>query len=370
MARAAIRQIVIGVAVSGLLAGCVDGGNPFAAAPATEAGSTAAPAFKPSAKGNRDVEAPDVFSVSETALWDGRPSLGGVWVASPDTKDPERVIMRNTANGQTVVGALFRRERDNPGPKLQISSDAAEALGLLAGQPAEISVTALRREEVAEPVAEPVMAAAAEAPKDGTAKPSDAATAIDTTAIATAALDKVDGKPAAAAEQPVAAAPVKETRKTRRQKAAEAKAAAAAAAGVPLDATATVAGSDTAAAPLLVPEKPKTRKELRAEAAAAKRAAAEAASAAAATVGVAALPATAAPAPAAASEGRPIQIGFFSEEANANRAVAALGKAGVPATARREESSGKVYWTVTARGDAAVLKKAKAAGFADAYFLK
>ena len=32
----------------------------------------------------------------------------------------------------------------------QVSSDAAEALGLLAGQPVELNVTALRREEVAE----------------------------------------------------------------------------------------------------------------------------------------------------------------------------------------------------------------------------
>ena len=47
---------------------------------------------------DRDVEAPDVFQVSDQALWDGRPSLGGVWVASPDAVDPERVILRNPAN--------------------------------------------------------------------------------------------------------------------------------------------------------------------------------------------------------------------------------------------------------------------------------
>ena len=99
---------------------------------------------------DRDVEAPEVFQVTDDALWDGRPSLGGVWVASPDTKDPERVIMRNPANGKFVIGALFRRERDNPGPALQISSDAAAALGLLAGAPVKLSVTALRREEAPE----------------------------------------------------------------------------------------------------------------------------------------------------------------------------------------------------------------------------
>ena len=96
----------------------------------------------------RDVEAPDVFSVSEAGLWDGRPSLGGVWVAHPDVVDPERVIIRNTANNKFVVGALFRREREIPGPRIQASSDAAAALGMLAGAPVQLSVTALRREEI------------------------------------------------------------------------------------------------------------------------------------------------------------------------------------------------------------------------------
>ena len=95
----------------------------------------------------RDIEAPEVFSLTEAGLWDGRPSLGGVWVAHPTVTDPERVIIRNTANGKFVIGALFRRELDNPGPALQISSDAADALGVLAGSPATLSVIALRREE-------------------------------------------------------------------------------------------------------------------------------------------------------------------------------------------------------------------------------
>jgi rare lipoprotein A len=101
----------------------------------------------------QDVEKPDVFSVTDAGLWDGRPSLGGVWVAHPDVEEPERVIIRNTANDRFVIGALFRRERDNPGPALQVSSDAADALGMLAGAPATLSVVALRRETV--PVAQP-----------------------------------------------------------------------------------------------------------------------------------------------------------------------------------------------------------------------
>ena len=132
----------------------------------------------------RDVESPDVFSANEAGLWDGRPSLGGVWVAHPDVTDPERVIIRNSDNDKFVVGALFRRERDIPGPRLQISSDAAEALGMLAGAPAELNVTALRKEEVAlEPEVAPLEADTVAAPSEITATPLDpiesAAAAID-----------------------------------------------------------------------------------------------------------------------------------------------------------------------------------------------
>ena len=197
MAGATIRQIVFGAATLGLLAGCVDGAD----SPTTEATSTTAPATKRGAA--QEVEAPEVFQTTDTALWDGRPSLGGIWVASPDTKDPERVIMFNPANGQSVIGALFRRERDNPGPTLQLSSDAAEALGILAGQPASIKVTALRKVEAAEPepaapLTESSPEAAAGAPAETSAEAT--ASAAGTTAIAAAALDAADGSGVPAAD--------------------------------------------------------------------------------------------------------------------------------------------------------------------------
>ncbi|OCX61421.1 sporulation domain-containing protein [Thioclava sp. SK-1] len=153
-----VCSFLLGTAI--VLTGCKPGENGFnlmkkpdgAAQPATSARMV-----------ERDVEAPDVFSVDEDGLWDGRPSLGGVWVAHPSVKDPERVIIRNDANGKFVIGALFRRERENPGPKLQVSSDAAEALGMLAGAPTKLSVVALRREEApaqdAPLVTDPVVAA-------------------------------------------------------------------------------------------------------------------------------------------------------------------------------------------------------------------
>lgn len=147
--RAATGALLIAAGLA--LAGCAEGERPLGflggGGGAGGDGSTAAATRIV----ERDVEAPQVFQVSEAGLWDGRPSLGGVWVAYPGIDDPERVIIRNPTNERFVIGALFRRERENPGPRLQVSSDAAEALGMLAGQPVTLQVTALRREEVPEP---------------------------------------------------------------------------------------------------------------------------------------------------------------------------------------------------------------------------
>lgn len=193
----------IGLAV---LAGCEDGANfnPFQAKP----GQTAEGATKTSTVKlvERDVEAPGVFQVTDMGLWDGRPSLGGVWVAHPDVKDPERVIIRNTANSKFVIGALFRRERDNPGPALQVSSDAANALGMLAGAPVQLNVTALRREEA------PVTPDAADTPEEAQtadlAAPGDIeATSLDPIAGAAAAIDAAEAETAATPRSAPAAKP-------------------------------------------------------------------------------------------------------------------------------------------------------------------
>ena len=198
MASAPYRTLAfLGIAALAL-AGCEAGTNPFKSGTATETAPDAAvPAARAGRSAGADVEAPEVFNMTAQGLWDGRPSLGGVWVASADAKDPERVIIRNDATGETVIGALFRRERENPGPPIQISSDAAEALGLLAGQPAKVTVTALRR-------AEDIPAAATAASEPAKAgKPAKAAAqtepavletgTLDTGAVA-AAIDKADAK--------------------------------------------------------------------------------------------------------------------------------------------------------------------------------
>ncbi len=290
MTAVVLRHLILAAVASVGLVACQQGAGPLGKPAKSDAAAT--DAAEPAVTGarsvklvDRDVEAPEIFQVTDEALWDGRPSLGGVWVASPDAIDPERVILRNAANGKFVIGALFRRERDNPGPKLQISSDAAAALGFLAGQPGKISVTALRREEApqtAPDASKPILDAAETV----------ATETLDPIAGASAAIDKADG--------PISSGPI-------------------ATAPLPADAAA------------LAP---------------------------------------AAPAPVAGGSGGYIQIGIFSIEGNAQRAADTLGKAGVAATVRKEESQGKPFWSVTARGDAAVLGKIKQAGFKDAYFLK
>ncbi|MFD2738821.1 SPOR domain-containing protein [Sulfitobacter aestuarii] len=144
--RRPLLLLSVGTVALSLLAGCGEGGR-FSLGSGGESATGDAP--RSTRLVERDVEAPDVFSVTEEGLWDGRPSLGGVWVAHPDVKEPERVIIRNQQNEKFVIGALFRRERDLPGPSLQISSDAAAALDVLAGAPAPLNVTALRRQEQA-----------------------------------------------------------------------------------------------------------------------------------------------------------------------------------------------------------------------------
>lgn len=95
-----------------------------------------------------DVIAPEAFSITDSALWDGRPTFGGVWVAHPDAETPERVRIRNIETGKEVIGALYKRERDFPGPKIELSADAASALGVLAGNPTQLSIATLRRRTV------------------------------------------------------------------------------------------------------------------------------------------------------------------------------------------------------------------------------
>jgi len=173
----------------GVVAGCEEGPNMAFLQPKDSATKTGSKPGQSTKLVERDVEAPDVFQVTEAGLWDGRPSLGGVWVAHPEVNDPQRVIIRNSANGKFVIGALFRREREIPGPRIQASSDAAAALGMLAGAPVELNITALVRESVPDETAIPTVIE----DTDGDITE----TALDPIAGAAAAIDAAEAIPAA-----------------------------------------------------------------------------------------------------------------------------------------------------------------------------
>lgn len=203
-----VRRRSLGVvgALCALLAGCDESGEFSLFEPPAEAEAAADDPTTSTRLVERDVEAPEVFQVTDMGLWDGRPSLGGVWVAHADVEDPERVIIRNTANGQFVIGALFRREREVPGPAIQVSSDAAGALGMLAGAPQQLNVTALRRETAPKPETEVPSDQALVAPDAVEETPLDpiegAAAAIDAAeaeAQEAAAADTADADPVAPA---------------------------------------------------------------------------------------------------------------------------------------------------------------------------
>lgn len=285
--RAMKIALVLGTGLA--LAGCQETtGNPFGfLKPKTETGDAAAAKSESGTKlVERDVEAPQVFSVDEKGLWDGRPSLGGVWVAYPGVKDPERVIVRNKSNGKFVIGALFKRELDAPGPKLQVSSDAADALGMLAGAPTELSVIALRRETApaetaqAEPlVSKPVIAQPETVEQSSLDAPGDTGGSAAKPASVTGDTASMPTKPQPKPAKPAIGAPP---------------------APGPAPAPPVAATTQTAAAPK-------------------------------------------------APAGRMyVQIGIFSSEANAKRAQSQMAKAGIIASIRKETSHSKTFWRVVA----------------------
>lgn len=308
---------------AGVLAGCEEGAQMPGFLDSKDKPADAAPAQDTRTKlVERDVEAPEVFQVTEAGLWDGRPSLGGVWVAHPDVTDPERVIIRNKANGKFVIGALFRRERAIPGPRLQASSDAAAALGMLAGAPVELNVTALRRETVdPEPAPEAAATEAPEAPakvEESTLDPIAGAAAAIKASEADAAADASTNEPAKKRGSNLF------SRLTgKRTDKVDSK------------------PDEPATADTPAPEQPAAKPAVK---------------------------------PKASSLTKPyIQIGIFSVKANAERTADQMRGAGMVPTVLDQTSNGKRFWRVvvgparTTSERSALLKKVKETGFSDAY---
>lgn len=339
-----------------------------------------------------DVEAPDLFNTQEKGLWDGRPSLGGVWVAHPSVTTPQRVIIRNTENGKSTVGALFRRERENPGPRIQLSSDAADRLGILAGQPAQLSVIALKREEVEEETKLPI---SDESPTDDTSA-AEGADSDDIAAAAAQAIENVDGDAASDGETPavqpvaeecspssfgrrcrtkppVAATPAPDAAATAEEGAANAEATESGAA--PADATAVQPVPETRS-PSSFGRRSSRRANREAPAAdvATDAAASDVTSAPLdATAGAPETPA-AAPAQAASNlRNSYLQAGTFTTEANANSAAQAMRGQGLNASVRQQKRGSNTLWRVVV-GPAnnraeqrQQLEKLKGLGYPDAF---
>lgn len=343
------RRVVSGVSLVIVLAlaGCLDGTG----------GATSASRDTPRAGQavERDVEAPEVFSKRDSALWDGRPSLGGVWVAHPDARTPERVIIRNAETGRETIGALFKRERMNPGPIFQVSADAAAAVGMLAGAPTGIEVIALRTEETGPA---PVAAAAANTATVETT--SDVAEAPAAAAAEPAPLQSANAEGAVADTETTIAMPEDETAAPRGgffsrifgRRGSQAAVADAAAIetqvldGGPIE-TATAAPD----APLRMPTPVTPQASTAAPVAAAQA--------------------------AASTLAQPfIQLGIFSVEANATRAQKLARDAGLSARVITGQTQGNQFWRVTV-GPASttaeqrdLLGRVKALGFNDAYTVR
>ncbi len=313
------------------LAACMEGNGMTSGSSGTREARASA-----SASGERDVEDPSIFSKRENGLWDGRPSLGGAWVAHPDVTSPERVIIRNTETGQETIGALFRRERMNPGPSFQVSGEAANAVGMLAGAPTMIEVVALRVEEAPTPApdAEVAMAAA-----EDSEVPRDVAAAAESAIARDAAEPERRGGlfgrlfgGRSAEPEPEPAPEVIETQS--------------------LDDTEFA----SAAAPPPRPEAP--------------------AAAPAPTPAPTSTP-TPAAAPAESSLAQPfIQLGIFSVEANARNAQSMAQGADLSARVIPGSAQGNAFWRVvvgpaqSTEARREMLEKVKSLGFADAYAVR
>lgn len=351
---AAVARFTPTIAFLGILAlaGCEEGVGPFAAQEPEEASVTLSASPEPTFE-ERDVEAPDVFGATESGLWDGRPSLGGVWVAHPEVATPERVQIRNEATGKTVVGALFRRERENPGPRFQISSDAASALGILAGQPTMLDVVALRREIIEIP---------AEIDSDMDAPDLDES---DQAVVA----DMIDTAPeeAGAVDALAADLPEETTEAPKRRSGLFGFLRRNRAPSTPEPAPETGEISATALDPIA------------ATAGAAIEAAEESGNIAAGAAEVAAVATATDPEPAEQTSRlrQPfVQIGIFSVEENADETASRLRSEGLIPTVREESSASGSIWRVvigpamTSRDRRAILSKVRDLGFEDAYFVK
>ena len=86
---------------------------------------------------------PEAFHATGLALWDGERTLAGIWIAHSLAQVARRVRVTNNETGTRVDAAMFRRDPNLSGPRIIVSSEAAEHLGLSPGLGTQITIDGL-----------------------------------------------------------------------------------------------------------------------------------------------------------------------------------------------------------------------------------
>ena len=89
-------------------------------------------------------EKPEILDISTSVVWDGKQTLGGNWVSHPDINSPEKVLIKNTSNGKSVVGAIFQQTRILNKGLAAISSDAAKTLSIAKNDETKLQIVAIK----------------------------------------------------------------------------------------------------------------------------------------------------------------------------------------------------------------------------------
>lgn len=88
-------------------------------------------------------EAPERFAATATIGWDGRPTLGGLWIAHPDVVEAGRVRITNPETGTRIDAALLPRRSKAGAHRVVVSSEAADGLGMAPGIALTVAMVAI-----------------------------------------------------------------------------------------------------------------------------------------------------------------------------------------------------------------------------------
>ena len=89
-------------------------------------------------------EKPEILDISASVVWDGKQTLGGNWVSHPDINSPKKVLIKNTSNGKSAVGAIFQQTRNLNKGLAAISSDAAKTLNISKNDETKLQLVAIK----------------------------------------------------------------------------------------------------------------------------------------------------------------------------------------------------------------------------------